>query len=190
MRLLGVIVAGGRARRMGFDKIFATVGGKTILARTIAALAPQVDLLVINANGGEARFAATGLAVIADERPQLGTPLAGIHAGLRHARAQGFDAVLTAPADCPFLPGDLARRLVPGPAIAASGEETHVLTGLWPTGLLGDLEVALDKGLLRVRDWAARCQARAIHWPTSPFDPFLNLNTPEDLAEAQRIARL
>ncbi len=189
MRLLGVIVAGGRARRMGFDKIFATVGGKTILERTIAALAPQVDLLLINANERGTRFATTGLAIIADEAPELATPLAGIHAGLRHASAHGFDAVLTVPADCPFLPADLAKRLAPGPAVAASGSETHFLTGLWPIGLLGSLEAALADGLSRVKDWAARSGAVPVAWPTAPFDPFLNLNTPEDLLVAERIAR-
>ena len=149
----------------------------------------DLDLLVINANEGGTRFAATGLAVIADEAPGLATPLAGIHAGLRHASAHGFDAVLTVPADCPFLPADLAKRLAPGPAIAASGSETHFLTGLWPMGLLGSLEAAIAGGLSRVKDWAARCQARPVPWPSLPFDPFLNLNTPGDLAEAERIAR-
>jgi len=189
MRLLGLVIAGGSARRMGFEKTFARIGGRTILERIITTLSPQVDSLIINANGDSARFADTCLAVVADLRPEIGTPLAGIHAGLRMARRDGFAAVLTVPSDCPFLPADLATRLSPGPSVAASGGMDHVLTGLWPVNLLQSLEDGLDSGLRRVKDWAAICRARSVEWPVSPFDPFLNLNTPADLAEAERIAR-
>jgi molybdopterin-guanine dinucleotide biosynthesis protein A len=191
MRIVGAIVAGGHSGRMGREKAFVAVAGRTILARSIDRVAPQVSHLVINANGDAVRFARTGLAVIADLRPAIGTPLAGIHAGLMLARDEGFDAVLTVPSDCPFLPADLVARLAGAgrpAAIAGSGGQSHFLTGLWHAALLGELEAALDGGMVRVQDWARLVRAIVVEWPTTPFDPFFNVNTPEDLAEADRLA--
>jgi molybdenum cofactor guanylyltransferase len=176
MKILGCIVAGGKSRRMGGDeKAFAEVGGKRIIDRTIERIAPQVDELVINSNAGPARYP---LRVIPDMLIDVQTPLAGIHAALVYAK--GFDAVLTLPSDAPFLPVDLVARLKP-PSITASNGQSHYLTGLWPIG--GDVS-----GLVRVQDFARRLNAAIVEWPVLPYDPFFNVNTPEDLAEARRVA--
>ncbi len=192
MRTLGVIVAGGRSSRMGREKAVETLRGRTILSRIVSVLAPQLDEIVINANGDASRFSATGLSVIADVRPEVGTPLAGLHTALALGKTKGCDAVLTVPSDGPFLPGDLVARLRAakgGAAIAASGGQAHYLTGLWPPGLLGKIERALAQPRFpRLQDWARDCEAAIVEWPSQPYDPFFNVNTPEELAEAERIA--
>jgi molybdopterin-guanine dinucleotide biosynthesis protein A len=189
MTIAGVIVAGGRSSRMGGEeKAFKLVGGKTILDRVIARAGPQVDILAINANGDFSRFSNTGLAVFPDRLTDIATPLAGLHASLVWARDKGHELLLTVPADTPFLPRDLTKRLEAS-AIAASGGQDHFIVGLWSTSLADDLERAIrDDGLVRVRDWAARVHAKTVEWPVTPYDPFFNINTPQDLAEAARIA--
>lgn len=189
MRTCAVIVAGGRSSRLGREKALEAVRGRRILDRIIATLSAQVEALAINANGDPSRFAPVELAVFGDLRSEIGTPLAGLHAALTHAARHGFDAVLTVPSDAPFLPADLLARLGRPAAIAASGGQAHYLTGLWSSGSLRDLELAMaEAGLPRMQDWARRCNAAAVEWPVTPYDPFFNVNTPDELAEAERIA--
>src|SRR3954452_22297541 len=110
----GVLLAGGLARRMGGgDKPMRKIGGRTILDRVIARLAPQCDGLILNANGDPARFAAFGLPVIADDVADFPGPLAGILAALEWAAASRPEVqwILSAASDCPFLPRDLVARL-------------------------------------------------------------------------------
>jgi molybdopterin-guanine dinucleotide biosynthesis protein A len=177
---------------MGTEKSLLMLRGKPMLTHIVERIAAQVNCVIINANGDAARYAEFGLEVVADRRSDVGTPLAGIHAGLAMAIDRGFDAVLTVPSDCPFLPRDLVARLCKAntpAAIAASGGQQHYLTGLWRAGLLKKLAYEIDhRGLFRVRDWAIACAAVPVLWPDHPHDPFFNVNTPEDLAEAARIA--
>ena len=139
-----------------------------------------------------ARFRATSCPVIHDIRTDIASPLAGLHAALVYANRENFDAVLTVPSDVPFLPQDLAVRLQQagrGAAIAASGGQPHYLTGLWERDLLSRIEKALQQhSLPRLQDWAWYCDAAVVDWPMSPYDPFFNVNTPAELAEAERIA--
>ena len=183
------IIAGGRSSRMGGEeKALKAVGGKTVLDRIIARIKPQVDVLAINANGDVSRFSYTGLAVFPDRLTDIATPLAGLHASLAWARDHGHDRLLAVPADTPFLPRDLVQRLE-APAIAASGGREHFIIGLWSTSLADDLGRAIrDGGLFRVKDWVAQVHAKPVEWPITPYDPFFNINTPQDLAEAARIA--
>jgi molybdopterin-guanine dinucleotide biosynthesis protein A len=79
------------------------------------------------------------------------------------------------------LPPDLRARLATqAPAVAASGGQTHYLTGLWPVSLRQALEAALVSGLRRVQDFVALAEAKSVEWPVIPRDPFANINTPED----------
>lgn len=196
-----VILAGGLARRMGGgDKPLRAIGGRTLLSRVIARLRPQCDALVLNANGDPARFAGLGLPVVADPIDGFPGPLAGVLAGLDWAAAQRPDAgyILSAPADCPFLPGDLVARLQQALrdseaqiTIAASGGRSHPVIALWPVAVRHDLRRALiDDGVRKVESFVARYSHRAVEWPVTPFDPFFNANAPDDLAEAMRIAAL
>jgi molybdopterin-guanine dinucleotide biosynthesis protein A len=197
----GVLLAGGLARRMGGgDKPMRTIGGKTILQRVIARLAPQCDGLILNANGDPARFAAFGLPVIADGVADFPGPLAGILAALDWMAANRPEVkrVLSTAADCPFLPRDLVARLEAARAaanaelaVAASGGQTHPVIGLWSVALRDELRHALIKEDIRKIDrWTARYPLATVTWPVTPVDSFFNANTIDDIAEAERLAAL
>jgi molybdopterin-guanine dinucleotide biosynthesis protein A len=196
-----VLLAGGLARRMGGgDKPMRTIAGKTILERVIARLQPQCSALILNANGDPARFAGFGLPVIADSVADYPGPLAGILAALDWMADHQPDVkfVLSAAADCPFLPRDLVARLEAARAaqgaelaVAASGGQTHHVIGLWSVRLRGELRRALvEENIRGVHRWTARYPLATVSWPTSPIDPFFNANTREDIAEAERLAAL
>lgn len=184
---VAVILAGGRAQRMGGgDKALLQIGTQTILARTLAALAPCPTAL--NAQGDPARFAPHTLPILPDAGPGHQGPLAGILAAMRWAAA--YTHVLTVPGDCPFLPHDLLARMetgAPGIVMAASAGRTHHATALWPTNLHDDLAAALQAGQRRVEAYAAPHGITIVEWPATPFDPFLNVNTPQDLAYARTL---
>ena len=211
MTTLGVILAGGRATRMGGgDKCLLQAGGRSLLAHGVDRLAPQVDGLILNANGDPARFAAAdarfgGLPVVADGVPDFAGPLAGVLAGMEAAAARGASHIVTVAGDTPFFPGDLAARLRDAaqaegkPLACAAAPEggrlwDHPTFGLWPVALAADLRAALEGGVRKVVLWTGRhgC-ARAVFDPGAPdgsgTDPFFNVNTPADLTEADRIAR-
>jgi molybdopterin-guanine dinucleotide biosynthesis protein A len=198
-RPLGLVLAGGLARRMGGgDKARIRIGGRTILERVLKRLTPQCSRIILNANGDTARFADTGLSVVPDTVPDFAGPLAGILAGLDWAAAQAPEMadVLSVPGDCPFLPRDLATRLAAAReaqnrplACARSGEWRHPVVGLWPVALRDDLRKALvDEDLHKIEIWTARHGVAIADWPNKPVDPFFNVNTPEDAAQAERIA--
>jgi molybdopterin-guanine dinucleotide biosynthesis protein A len=199
--IVGVILAGGRAARMGGgDKGLQEVGGSTILARVIERVQPQVDALVLNANGDPARFASYGLPVIPDTVPGFVGPLAGVLAGLAWAEANRPQAryVVTVPADGPFVPRDLVQRLAEKLvaedaelATAASGVQTYPVVGLWPVRLRPALHDALtNEGVQKVDAWTKRYRRAIAAFPVEPVDPFFNANTPEQLAEAEQLAAL
>ena len=196
---LGLVLAGGLARRMGGgDKARITIGGASILQRVLACLTPQCSRIIINANGDLARFADTGLPVIADSVPDFAGPLAGILAGLDWAAREAPDVadIVSVPGDCPFLPEDLVARLSAARtreaaplACARSGEWRHPVVALWPVALREDLRGALvDEGLRKIEIWTARHGVALADWPAAPVDPFFNVNTPEDAAAAERLA--
>lgn len=199
--VLGVILAGGLARRMGGgDKPLRLLAGRTILERVVTRFAPQCDELILNANGDPARFAASGLAVVADDVPGFVGPLAGILAALDWAAANkpAIRDVVSAPADSPFLPHDyvtrlLAARAVAGTALACAetGGRTHPVAGLWPVALRHDLRRALvEENLRKIDLWTARHGVARADWPVLPIDPFTNVNAPEDLEQAERLIAL
>jgi molybdopterin-guanine dinucleotide biosynthesis protein A len=198
---LGVVLAGGLARRMGGgDKPLREIGGRTILARVIARLEPQCECLAINANGDPQRFASFGLPVIADGVKDFPGPLAGILAALDWAAANRPNApfILSAPGDCPFLPRDLVARFSQALiaenaelAVAASKGQSHPVIGLWSVASRNALRQALVvEGLRKVGQWTARTPLATVVWPAEPFDPFFNANTVDDLAEAERLAAI
>ena len=197
----GVVLAGGLARRIGGgDKPLCKIGGHTILSRVIARLEPQCERLFLSANGDPMRFASFGLPVIADGVKQHPGPLAGILAGLDWAAAHWPNTqwILSVPGDCPFLPRDLVVRLRQAVsaedaelAVAASQGRSHPVIGLWKVALRDALREALVvEGLRKVQVWTERYRVATVAWPDEPLDPFFNVNTVEDLAEAERLAAL
>jgi molybdenum cofactor guanylyltransferase len=196
---VGVVLAGGLARRMGGgDKARLRIGNESILERVLARMQPQCEKLIINANGDPARFADTGLPVVADSIPGFAGPLAGILAGLDWAAEHAPNAsdIVSVPGDCPFLPPDLVERLAAAQArerqviaCARSGEWRHPVIALWPVALRGELRNALvEEGVRKIETWTARHGVAIADWPATPIDPFFNVNTPADAAAAERLA--
>ena len=207
---LGVILAGGLATRMGGgDKGLLQIGGHSLLSRVRDRLAPQVAGLALNANGDAARFADLDLPVVADSIEGFAGPLAGVLAGLDWAAEQGAESIVTAAADTPFFPTNLVAQLVAAsdgqkhPLVLATtprtGEELksggrskinrHPTFGLWPVALRDDLRAALNDGLRKVVLWTDQHGGREALFEAQPFDPFFNVNTPEDLKRAEELLR-
>jgi molybdenum cofactor guanylyltransferase len=197
--IAGVILAGGRASRMGGgDKTLRAIGGRPILAHVIERLRPQVDALVLNANGEPGRFAGFGLEVVEDSVGGFAGPLAGVLAGMDWAAARGASLVASAAGDTPFFPADLVARLraamvAEGTPLAMAmtpdperGLSRHPTFGLWSVELREALRAALAAGERKVIGWTEPLGcARAV------FDegslPFFNVNTPDDLVRAEEL---
>jgi molybdenum cofactor guanylyltransferase len=193
MRIHGVILAGGTARRLGRqDKALLDLGGRSLVQRVLARIEPQVDAVALSANGPPQRFSDLGLPVLADAGPNgsLG-PLSGIHAAMVWAAGCGASHVVSVAVDTPFFPCDLVPRLClaaeaapQGLAIAAGGGRDHPTFGLWPVALIADLErylaTAPKARMLGFLD--ALAAARAMF---DDPDAFLNINTADDLERAR-----
>jgi molybdopterin-guanine dinucleotide biosynthesis protein A len=198
--LIGVVVAGGRGTRMGgSDKALLPIAGRPMLAYVLDRLAPQVDHVVINAGGDPDRFADFGLPVVADDLESGRGPLAGVVAAMRWAAERDGSAphVLTVPCDTPFLPRDLVsalrsalRRSAAEIACAASAGRTHPLCALWPVALASRLAAALDQNpSLGVARWMYQNRVVEVTFPVETIDPFLNVNSPEDLRRAEELVQ-
>ena len=200
MRVVGLLLAGGQSRRMGGgDKALRLLGGIALLDRVIERLRPQVDALVLNANGDRARFARFALPTVADSVPGFAGPLAGVLAGLDWAASHRPDCpyVVSVATDAPFLPADLVARLAHGLdearadlACAASGGRSHPVFGLWPVWLRDDLRRAVvDQAISKVDLWTARYVLATVPFDDQPVDPFFNANRPEDLETAAALLK-
>ena len=191
----GVLLAGGLARRMGGgDKCLRELDGKTLLEHVIDRARPQVDVLLLNANGDPARLAAFGLAVAGDVVEGNAGPLAGVLTGMEWAVAEAQECSWLASfaTDAPFFPKDLVARLKHAVeeegadmACASSGGRTHPVFAMWPLHLRDDLRRAVvEEGLRKVDLWTGRYNLAVVDFPVSPLDPFFNANSPEDLETA------
>ena len=173
----------------GRDKAFLMLGGTRLVDRAVARLGPQVAALAISSNRPPGDFAALGLPVLADQAAGAGGPLAGLHAGLAWAGAQGFAHLQTVAVDTPFFPGDLVVRMAApgaGVVVARSAGRAHPVFALVPTALAPDLDTHLRTGgSLRVADWLTGHRPAHVDFDLADGrDPFFNINTPGDLAEA------
>lgn len=168
-RVLGAVLAGGRSSRFGSDKAAALLGGRTLLDRAAAGLAPQVDAVLVAGRAHPTLPHAPDL-----PGPGLG-PLGGLLAALGYAAGRGFGAVVTVGCDMPLIPADLVAALAgEGPAVVADCP----VVGWWPVPLAPALEAHLAAGGSRaVRRWAALVGAREVGLTA----PVSNVNTPADL---------
>ncbi len=184
MKIFGVILAGGQARRMGGgDKALVNLAGSTLLSHVIDRFGPQVQDLALSANGDAARFAPYNLPVLPDTASH--GPLSGILSALHWAAPLGATAVVSVPVDGPFLPPDLVPRLClaagpQGVALAASHGTLHPTFGLWPVTLAPALAAFLASGAkARVRSFAMDHGAGTADFPDDLA--FANANTPDDI---------
>jgi molybdenum cofactor guanylyltransferase len=187
-RSAALILAGGSARRMGGgDKPLLDLAGRRMIERIVAAI--RLPHIAISANGDPARFASLHLPVLSDGAFIDQGPLAGVLAGLDWAASLDAGALLTVPGDTPFIPTNLAAALAPAPACAASNDRPHYLAALWPIACRADLRLLLSTpGRRDVANFATRIGMRRVDFPAAKWDPFLNVNTPDDLAVARAIA--
>jgi molybdopterin-guanine dinucleotide biosynthesis protein A len=196
----GIILAGGLSRRMGGgDKGLLELAGRPVLAHVVSRLAPQVASLALNANGDASRFKDLDLPVVADTVEGFAGPLAGILAGLEWAANTRSRAVVTVAGDTPFFPLDLVERLAASVAadpaaiaVACSNGRRHPVFALWPLTLRPALAGALAVGERKVSAFIDSQAFVDVDFPSKmpvygAFDPFFNINTPQDLAEAGRI---
>lgn len=199
--VVGIILAGGLARRMGGgDKCLLPLAGKTLLQRTVERAQPQVDTLLLNANGNSLRFARTRLPVIADIYPNNLGPLAGIHAGMVWMRNHRPDVEWMASfaSDSPFFPTDLTAKLFSAAnaspsslVIAKSNNRTHPIFALWHSSLLEKIAAQLQTGdAPRLQEWASQQNAIEVDFSSPDYDPFFNINTPQDLYSAEPLVAL
>jgi molybdenum cofactor guanylyltransferase len=195
---VGAILAGGLARRMGGgDKSLRSIGGRTALQRIIDRVTPQVRRVILNANADASRFDAFHLPIVADSLPDNPGPLAGVLAALDWAAGTDPNLawVLTLPGDAPFIPRDLAARLHAVRegddamlACAASHNRAHPVIALWPVSIRDALRHAVaDQGIRKIEAFTERYRRATVEWSVVPVDPFFNVNTLDDLAEANRI---
>lgn len=173
----------------GQDKGLVPLAKRPLIAWVLERLAPQVGEVLISANRNLDAYAELGYPVIPDRQPDYNGPMAGICAAGRQAKG---DWLLIVPCDAPFLPLDLADRLLDAAqrngtrlARAADAEHTHYTTLLLHRGLLPDIAAHLADGRLKLRVWQARHNPATVIFTDEP-DAFLNINTPDDLAQAEQ----
>jgi molybdopterin-guanine dinucleotide biosynthesis protein A len=197
MKTVGILLAGGLARRMGGgDKCLRQLGGRPLLDWLIETARPQVDTLILNANGDPDRFAGFGLPVVADVIDGYAGPLAGVLTGMTWAAENVPEAewLVSFATDAPFLPADMVARMLDAVAredaemaCAASGGRTHPVFGLWPVRLKDELQAAMvDEDMRKIDRWTARYDLAEVAFDEADGrDPFFNVNRPENLAEAE-----
>jgi molybdenum cofactor guanylyltransferase len=197
-RIMAVVLAGGLARRMGGgDKCLKPLAGRPILAHVLERLDGQAERILLNANGDVTRFASWGVPVATDVVTGFGGPLVGVLTALEWAATHTPEItdVVSVPADGPFLPRDLVRRLVAARTEAdavltqaASNGRPNPVVGLWPVTLAAELRRAVvEAGIAKVDSWTARYRLATADFDAAPIDPFFNANTPEDLAKAEQL---
>ena len=199
-KIAGVILAGGLARRMGGgDKSLLKLGDRPLLDKVIARAGSQVDTLLLNANGDPTRFSSYGLPIAADVVPDFAGPLAGILTGMHWVRdnAPECEWLVSFASDTPFFPKDLVARMMQEAeaenaplACAVSDRRNHPVFGLWSVSLLDDLHKAVvDEEMRKIMRWTDRYKCSQVEFSTQPFDPFFNINRPEDLQAAEQLLK-
>jgi molybdopterin-guanine dinucleotide biosynthesis protein A len=193
MRFATVILAGGEGRRMGGDKPLVLLAGQNLLDRAIALARTWPGDTAVSVRHAGQYVVPEGVFSLLD-RGGAG-PLAGLQAALGFASEQGLEAVLTIPCDVPFAPGDLAEKLCgallpdASAALATSGDSLHPACALWKVTALAALPDYRVTGKSSLRGFAAFVGFATAEWPCEPFDPFFNVNSPEDLAVAEALLR-
>ena len=188
--ITGVILAGGRGRRMGgVDKGLQELQGRPMVQWVLERLAPQVGSVLINANQNLPRYAGFGCPVLPDRIPDFAGPLAGLHAALTYAATP---LIVTVPCDSPFLPADLVQRLHAALiadkaelAVASAGGRAHRAFCLARRELLPKLEAFLAAGDRKVGLWHASLNVVAVDFD-GEAEAFDNINTAEELARWQK----
>lgn len=195
--VVGVLLAGGLGRRMGGgDKPLNVLGGKPILDHVIARAAPQVDALILNANGDATRFTSYGRPVVEDVIDGYAGPLAGILTGMEWAsdNLPAAHWLVSFATDAPFFPEDMVECLLRERdvvhaqiACARSCGRNHPVFALWPVALAAELRHAMvNEDMRKIDRWTDRYSTISVEFHEKDgIDPFFNINRPDDLACAE-----
>ena len=192
MPISAIILAGGRATRMGgVDKGLVNLQNKPLIQHVVERLKPQVDEIFINANREIETYLTFGYRVLQDETDEFLGPLAGFNMGLQHAK---YEYVLTVPCDSPLLPLDLTKRLLNGMtearadiAVASSDENAHPVFCLMKKSVLPSLIEFLETGERKVSAWQKSLSYVEVDFSDSS-DGFINLNTFDDLKTLEQMS--
>ncbi|GGK77973.1 molybdenum cofactor guanylyltransferase MobA [Amphritea balenae] len=193
-QITAVILAGGMARRMGgIDKGWMGLDGKPLIRHVLDRIQPQTGRCLINANRSLDAYGTLGLPVVTDLAGDFEGPLMGIATGLHHAATEW---VLFAPCDSPFLPVDLAERMLSQAeeqsadiAVAHDGKRLQPVVALIKRSLLESLQAVLAAGERKIDRWYAQHRMIEVDFSDSP-DGFINVNRRDDLAELQQMPKL
>lgn len=189
MSLVVAILAGGAGRRIGGDKPRRRLGGIRLLDHALTSARGTAAPVILVARARE-QVEGFGGTVLLDA-PGIEGPLAGLLSALSWAADAGADRVLTLPCDMPFLPYDLHHRLEQaltpnlGVAVAASDGRLHPVCALWRTAAVPTLVQRAGEGRLSLRGLSEAVGCAVVDWPVDGGDPFININTAEDLAAAE-----
>ena len=196
-QITGLILAGGRAQRMGgIDKGLIPFHGKPLIESAISRLKPQVSTILINANRSITKYSHYGYPVLMDETPDFSGPLAGFSVGLKHCKTP---YILTSPCDSPLLPIDLAEKmgaeleskdleLVFASSIEDSGKIwSQPVFCLMRSNLQESLDIFLSKGDLKIDRWFTELRSGTVVFE-SPL-AFANVNTPEELTALEKVSQ-
>ena len=184
-----VILAGGEGRRIGGGKPLRRLAGATLIEHALRQAMPLSPIVAISVKDSGQLGAIASVPLLVDGRGE--GPIAGIAAALGFARSQGLSFVLTIPCDTPLLPPDLLARLsealgaAHGAAVATSGANIHPSCALWRSSTAEALPAYLASGRSSLKGFAAQVGMVEVEWPASPFDPFFNVNSADDLAAAE-----
>ena len=190
--IAGLVLAGGGSRRFGGPKALAVLAGKPLIAHALRPLA-ALEHKAINANQNEAEFAALGVPIVPDIIDNVG-PLGGIHAGLAWAsNLRGIKWLATVAVDTPFLPEDFLSRLASSrdaeAVVAATRADRSPVCALWSIEQLPDVDFALKRGVRKMDDYLKLITWRTVVFSAGTQNPLFNINTVENLAEAERMVR-
>ena len=193
MSMIVAILAGGAGRRIGGDKPRRLLGGARLMDHALTRARGMAAPLLLVARAPDQVEGFAGTVVL--DAPGIEGPLAGLLSALSWAADAGADRVLTLPCDMPFLPGDLHDRLEQalapnfGAAVAASGGRLHPVCALWRTAAVPTLVQRANEGRLSLRGLSEAVGCAVVDWPIDEGDPFININTAEDLATAEAALR-
>jgi molybdopterin-guanine dinucleotide biosynthesis protein A len=184
-----VILAGGEGERIGGAKPQRLLGGRRLIDRALEQARCWSETVAIAVREGS-QVGPVNAVLIRDDMDVEG-PLAGLIAGLRFALDADCELLLTIPADMPFLPADLPGSLREAigegaSALASSGGHVHPVCGLWRSSSLDCIGAYVASGRRSLKGFAQMVGCREVEWPAVPHDPFFNINSAEDLAEAER----
>ena len=185
-KVIGVILAGGLARRMNKqDKGLVSFKGRPMVSYAIAALAPLVDQIVINANRSSEQYRQFGWPVVADQTDNFDGPLAGVLAAMTHADA---DVLLIIPCDSPLIKAEHLQKLLVARAqndadvaVAFDGERLHPVFLAIKTTLKTSLQDYLASGQRKMAVWLEQQNMVQVDFSNEP-EIFSNINTMTDLS--------